>query len=94
MCSNNPHFSCFPTTDKFACLSVSKGHKLKETLLPSLNLLTESARIHRETRKFLRSKVSYSDITEIISEHFSYCDSSYMFRCLCVGFVLGAATTT
>uniref|UniRef100_A0A8C9ZE34 Synembryn n=1 Tax=Sander lucioperca TaxID=283035 RepID=A0A8C9ZE34_SANLU len=33
------------------------GHKLKETLLPSLNLLTESARIHRETRKFLRSKV-------------------------------------
>lgn len=37
---------------------MSQGHKLKETLLPSLNLLTESARIHRETRKFLRSKVS------------------------------------
>ncbi|KAM8860579.1 chaperone Ric-8A isoform 1-T1 [Synchiropus picturatus] len=34
------------------------GQKLKENLLPSLNLLTESARIHRETRKFLRSKVS------------------------------------
>ncbi|XP_060933123.1 synembryn-A [Limanda limanda] len=33
------------------------GHKLRETLLPSLNLLTESSRIHRETRKFLRSKV-------------------------------------
>ncbi|XP_053740701.1 synembryn-A isoform X2 [Synchiropus splendidus] len=33
------------------------GQKLKENLLPSLNLLTESARIHRETRKFLRSKV-------------------------------------
>ncbi|KAM3842677.1 LOW QUALITY PROTEIN: chaperone Ric-8A [Diretmus argenteus] len=36
---------------------VDRGNKLKETLLPSLNLLTESARIHRETRKFLRSKV-------------------------------------
>ncbi|XP_017289395.1 synembryn-A isoform X2 [Kryptolebias marmoratus] len=36
---------------------LERGHKLKETLLPSLNLLTESARIHRETRKFLRSKV-------------------------------------
>ncbi|XP_029290566.1 chaperone Ric-8A [Cottoperca gobio] len=36
---------------------LDQGHKLKETLLPSLNLLTESARIHRETRKFLRSKV-------------------------------------
>ncbi|XP_033997090.1 synembryn-A [Trematomus bernacchii] len=36
---------------------LDQGLKLKETLLPSLNLLTESARIHRETRKFLRSKV-------------------------------------
>uniref|UniRef100_A0A8P4KJJ7 Synembryn n=1 Tax=Dicentrarchus labrax TaxID=13489 RepID=A0A8P4KJJ7_DICLA len=36
---------------------LDRGHKLKETLLPSLNLLTESARIHRETRKFLRLKV-------------------------------------
>ncbi|XP_074534726.1 chaperone Ric-8A [Halichoeres trimaculatus] len=36
---------------------LERGHKLRETLLPSLNLLTESARIHRETRKFLRSKV-------------------------------------
>nr|XP_040019116.1 synembryn-A isoform X1 [Gasterosteus aculeatus aculeatus] len=37
--------------------TLDRGHKLKETLLPVLNLLTESARIHRETRKFLRSKV-------------------------------------
>ncbi|XP_037624433.1 synembryn-A [Sebastes umbrosus] len=37
--------------------TLDRGHKLRETLLPSLNLLTESARIHRETRKFLRSKV-------------------------------------
>ncbi|PWA19923.1 synembryn-A [Gambusia affinis] len=36
---------------------LDRGHKLKETLLPSLSLLTESSRIHRETRKFLRSKV-------------------------------------
>ncbi|XP_047246764.1 synembryn-A isoform X2 [Girardinichthys multiradiatus] len=36
---------------------LDRGHKLKETLLPALNLLTESSRIHRETRKFLRSKV-------------------------------------
>ncbi|KAG7252187.1 hypothetical protein CRUP_033958, partial [Coryphaenoides rupestris] len=36
---------------------LDRGNKLKETLLPCLNLLTESARIHRETRKFLRSKV-------------------------------------
>ncbi|XP_029697717.1 chaperone Ric-8A isoform X2 [Takifugu rubripes] len=36
---------------------LDRGQKLKETLLPSLNLLIESSRIHRETRKFLRSKV-------------------------------------
>ncbi|XP_039594074.1 synembryn-A [Polypterus senegalus] len=36
---------------------LDRGHKLKETLTPSLNLLTESARVHRETRKFLRMKV-------------------------------------
>ncbi|KAM9470519.1 chaperone Ric-8A [Clarias gariepinus] len=36
---------------------LDRGTKLKETLLPCLNLLTESARIHRETRKFLRIKV-------------------------------------
>ncbi|XP_043938461.1 synembryn-A-like [Protopterus annectens] len=36
---------------------LDRGHKLKETLTPVLNLLTESSRVHRETRKFLRSKV-------------------------------------
>ncbi|XP_075998347.1 chaperone Ric-8A [Genypterus blacodes] len=36
---------------------LDRGNKLKETLLQSLNLLTESARVHRETRKFLRSRV-------------------------------------
>ncbi|RXN01703.1 Synembryn-A [Acipenser ruthenus] len=36
---------------------LNREHKLKETLTPSLNLLTESARVHRETRKFLRMKI-------------------------------------
>lgn len=36
---------------------LDRCHQLKETVLPSLTLLTESSRIHRETRKFLRSKV-------------------------------------
>ncbi|XP_058858416.1 synembryn-A isoform X2 [Acipenser ruthenus] len=36
---------------------LDREHKLKETLTPSLNLLTESARVHRETRKFLRMKI-------------------------------------
>lgn len=43
--------------DVISCLYISQGHQLKETVLPSLTLLTESSRIHRETRKFLRSKV-------------------------------------
>lgn len=34
-----------------------QGHKLKESLTPVLNLLTESARVHRQTRKFLKAKV-------------------------------------
>ncbi|KAM5132408.1 chaperone Ric-8A isoform 2-T2 [Mantella aurantiaca] len=36
---------------------LDRGHKLRETLTPVLNLLTESSRVHRETRKFLRAKV-------------------------------------
>ncbi|GCB77257.1 hypothetical protein scyTo_0017579, partial [Scyliorhinus torazame] len=36
---------------------LDRGHKLRETLTPALNLLTESARAHRETRKFLRMRV-------------------------------------
>lgn len=43
-----------------SCLHIYQGHQLKETVLPSLTLLTESSRIHRETRKFLRSKVCYA----------------------------------
>ncbi|XP_051885491.1 synembryn-A [Pristis pectinata] len=36
---------------------VDRGHRLKEMVTPALNLLTESARGHRETRKFLRMRV-------------------------------------
>nr|XP_033816109.1 synembryn-A-like isoform X1 [Geotrypetes seraphini] len=36
---------------------LDRGTKLRETLTPVLNLLTESSRVHRETRKFLRQKV-------------------------------------
>ncbi|KAL7992030.1 hypothetical protein Chor_016286 [Crotalus horridus] len=36
---------------------LDRGHKLKESLTPVLNLLTESARVHRQTRKFLKSKI-------------------------------------
>ncbi|KAM4652749.1 chaperone Ric-8A isoform 1-T1 [Discoglossus pictus] len=36
---------------------LDRGHKLRETLTPVLNLLTESSRVHRETRKFIRTKV-------------------------------------
>ncbi|XP_067875857.1 synembryn-A-like isoform X2 [Heterodontus francisci] len=36
---------------------LDRGLKLRETLTPVLNLLTESSRYHRETRKFLRARV-------------------------------------
>ncbi|RMB97946.1 hypothetical protein DUI87_25424 [Hirundo rustica rustica] len=36
---------------------LDRGHKLKESLTPVLNLLTESARVHRQTRKFLKARV-------------------------------------
>ncbi|XP_041033893.1 synembryn-A-like isoform X2 [Carcharodon carcharias] len=36
---------------------LDRGLKLRESLTPVLNLLTESSRYHRETRKFLRTRV-------------------------------------
>uniref|UniRef100_A0A3Q1F8Z9 Synembryn n=1 Tax=Acanthochromis polyacanthus TaxID=80966 RepID=A0A3Q1F8Z9_9TELE len=36
---------------------LTRGQKLKEKLIPVLNLLTESSRVHRETRHFLRQKI-------------------------------------
>lgn len=41
----------------FILWTLLQGHKLKESLTPVLNLLTESARVHRQTRKFLKAKV-------------------------------------
>lgn len=41
----------------FVLWTLPQGHKLKESLTPVLNLLTESARVHRQTRKFLKAKV-------------------------------------
>uniref|UniRef100_A0A3B4ZXA2 Synembryn n=1 Tax=Stegastes partitus TaxID=144197 RepID=A0A3B4ZXA2_9TELE len=36
---------------------LTRGQKLKEKLTPVLNLLTESSRVHRETRHYLRQKI-------------------------------------
>ncbi|MBN3298881.1 RIC8A protein, partial [Amia calva] len=36
---------------------LERGEKLRERLTPVLNLLTESSRVHRETRRYLRSKI-------------------------------------
>nr|XP_033784627.1 synembryn-A isoform X1 [Geotrypetes seraphini]XP_033784628.1 synembryn-A isoform X1 [Geotrypetes seraphini] len=41
----------------FLELRLDRGHKLRENLTPALNLLTESARVHGPTRKFLKAKV-------------------------------------
>lgn len=36
---------------------LDRGHKAKESLTPALTLLTQSARIHRPARRYLRAKV-------------------------------------
>ncbi|XP_013876444.1 synembryn-A [Austrofundulus limnaeus] len=36
---------------------LDRGQKLKEKLTPVLNLLTESSRVHRQTRHYLRQKI-------------------------------------
>uniref|UniRef100_A0A3B4F2X2 Synembryn n=1 Tax=Pundamilia nyererei TaxID=303518 RepID=A0A3B4F2X2_9CICH len=36
---------------------LNRGQKLKEKLTPVLNLLTESSRVHRETRHYIRQKI-------------------------------------
>uniref|UniRef100_A0A3B5LM66 Synembryn n=1 Tax=Xiphophorus couchianus TaxID=32473 RepID=A0A3B5LM66_9TELE len=36
---------------------LNRGQKLKEKLTPVLSLLTESSRVHRETRHYLRQKI-------------------------------------
>lgn len=41
-----------------SCCHCFQSQKLKEKLTPVLNLLTESSRVHRETRHYLRQKVA------------------------------------
>ncbi|XP_069480009.1 synembryn-A [Ambystoma mexicanum] len=37
--------------------SLDRGLKMKENLTPALNLLTQSAQVHQQTRRYLRAKV-------------------------------------
>lgn len=39
-----------------------RGQKLKEKVTAVLNLLTESCRLHRETRHYLRQQVLFSPV--------------------------------
>lgn len=45
--------------DTGLCCAVIQTQKLKEKLIPVLNLMTESSRAHKETRHYLRQKVMY-----------------------------------
>uniref|UniRef100_H2MS96 Synembryn n=1 Tax=Oryzias latipes TaxID=8090 RepID=H2MS96_ORYLA len=44
---------------------LNRSQKLKEKLTPVLNLLTESSRVHRETRHYLRQKVILPPLREV-----------------------------
>ncbi|KAI3360273.1 hypothetical protein L3Q82_014594, partial [Scortum barcoo] len=47
----------FNIAHRFHRQEPDEGQKLKEKLTPVLNLLTESSRVHRETRQYLRHKI-------------------------------------
>ncbi|XP_035510841.1 synembryn-A [Morone saxatilis] len=51
------NMDCVHTLLLFMDQRLNRGHKLKEKLTPVLNLLTESSRVHRETRHYLRQKI-------------------------------------
>ncbi|XP_018553844.2 LOW QUALITY PROTEIN: synembryn-A [Lates calcarifer] len=51
------NMDCVHTLLLFMDRRLNRGHKLKEKLTPVLNLLTESSRVHRETRHYLRQKI-------------------------------------
>lgn len=53
----------------FVCL-FCQGEKIKERLTPILNLLTESCRAHRETRKYIRKYVRTSTRMKSLAAHF------------------------
>ncbi|KAE8283703.1 Synembryn-A Protein Ric-8A [Larimichthys crocea] len=51
------NMDCVHTLLLFMDRRLNRGQKLKEKLTPVLNLLTESSRVHRETRHYLRQKI-------------------------------------
>lgn len=87
--SNIQHFNC---SRLHLLMLYFQGNKLKETLLPSLNLLTESARIHRDTRKFLRMKVRLDENSTVNLMDFNFFFFGNESVWLCV--YAGASTIT
>ncbi|KAM4634169.1 chaperone Ric-8A [Polymixia lowei] len=51
------NMDCVHTLLVFMEKRLDRGQKLKEKLTPVLNLLTESSRVHRETRHYLRQQI-------------------------------------
>ncbi|XP_059204422.1 synembryn-A [Centropristis striata] len=51
------NMDCVHTLLLFMDRRLNRGQRLKEKLTPVLNLLTESSRVHRETRHYLRHKI-------------------------------------
>ncbi|XP_042249432.1 synembryn-A [Thunnus maccoyii] len=51
------NMDCVHTLLLFMDRRLNRAQKLKEKLIPVLNLLTESSRVHRETRHYLRQKI-------------------------------------
>ncbi|XP_071761311.1 chaperone Ric-8A [Centroberyx gerrardi] len=51
------NMDCVHTLLLFMVKRLDRGQKLKEKLTPVLNLLTESCRVHRETRHYLRQQI-------------------------------------
>ncbi|XP_042361608.1 synembryn-A-like [Plectropomus leopardus] len=51
------NMDCVHALLQFMDRRLNRGQRLKERLTPVLNLLTESSRVHRETRHYLRQKI-------------------------------------
>lgn len=54
---NGVNMDCVHNLLLFMERRLEQGEKVKEKLTPILNLLTESCRAHRETRKYLRNQI-------------------------------------
>ncbi|KAF7697682.1 hypothetical protein HF521_004192 [Silurus meridionalis] len=55
--SGGVNMDCVHSLLLFMERRLDRGYKLKERLTPVLNLLTESCRAHRETRRYLRQQI-------------------------------------